>query len=69
LGAISFFGAGGHTSGAGALVGVDMEAMRAERRGVDMARMSSLNNKMASIFIRKNGFPLFFFLYMDFFLL
>jgi hypothetical protein len=33
---VSFFGAGGHTRGAGALVGVDMEAMRAERRGVDM---------------------------------
>ncbi len=39
LGTDSFLGAGGHTLGAGALVGVVMEAMRAERRHEVVADM------------------------------
>ena len=66
----SFLGAGGHTKGADDLVGVVMEAMRAERRGVDMEGWTGgfgfyQGDMWLQFFYKKKktGYPFFLFLF------
>jgi hypothetical protein len=73
-------GAGGHTKGAAGLVGVVMEAMRAERRHEVVADMDgSRQAGLVSIKVtrgfnffyqkKKNGLPLFLFIFFLYFFL